>query len=273
MQRYGKLINTLLLAAIVCLAVDALPAAQEHSTSTSPAFDVVSIKEGIGAPKFCKYLNDRMACQLSLLHLIKEAYQVEYFQLDSPKWMGDSKAVNQNDRIFLLEATMPAGTTKETARLMLRQALANRFGLKIHRETRIIPAYALIPGKHGVKLHLADDPDNPKRWSADTPMGKLMAFKSTGPGMYKASSITLDSLALDVTYGAELDRPVVNMTGLTGAYDIELHWDPTPGIIYGMKDPAFLATMRSQLGLELEKRNLPIEILVIDHAETTPSAN
>ena len=271
----------LLLAAIICLTVDALPAAQEPSRSTSPAFDVVSIKQATGPLNGCKYLQDRVSCRTSLLELIREAYQVDYFRLDAPEWMagphiGGPQMIGGQPAhadTFLLEATMPAGTIKEAARLMLRQALADRFALKVHRETRIILAYALIAGKHGVKLQLAEDPDNPKMRSITTAAGTFKGFEVRGPGVFLASAIPLDSLAEKLTYEADLDRPVVNLTGLTGKYDFDLHWDPTPGIVYGMKDPAFLATLRSELGLELEKRNLPVEVLVIDHAETAPSAN
>ncbi len=103
--------------------------------------------------KPCKYFQERVSCETSLLNLIMEAHQLgTYFRLDAPKWTGD------NDYIFVLEANMPAGTTVDTARLMLRQALSDRFDLKV----RDIAVYALIPGKHDVKLRPANDQGNPR---------------------------------------------------------------------------------------------------------------
>lgn len=273
MARRGALLLThFLLAVAISLGVDALPsAAQQPSAPTPPTFDVVSIKHG-EAGMSCKFLQERLSCQASLLNLIKEAYRVEYFQIDAPKWIGDS---NDSDHIFLLEATMPTGTTQETARLMLQQALADRFGLKIHWDKRDIPVYALIPGKHGVKLQSAKDQSN-HQVSVTTPAGNtLKGSVIMQPGEFLAAGATLDFLALDLTYRADLDRPVVNMTGLRGEYDIDVHWTPTrqPNGIMTSEDPEFAIAACNQLGLQLEKRTVPFEILVVDYAESVPSAN
>ncbi len=263
------------LAVVVWLATLSANAQGPAPKAPHRAFDVISIKSAAGTPKFCKYLQDRVLCQISLLHLIKEAYQVHGFQLDAPKWMGDPEAVHDSDRIFTFEGTMPTGTSVDAARLMLRQALADRFDVKVHLEKRTIAAYALIPGKQGVKLQPARDPSNPQLRTIETPSGKLTGFLVAAPGVYMASAITLDFFALELEHRADLDRPVVNMTGLTAKYDVELHWEPTPqprGIVT-QADPEFLTAVRSQLGLQVEKRDLPIEVLVVDHAESVPSPN
>ena len=67
---------------------------------------------------------------------------------------------------------------------------------------------------------------------------------------------------------ADLDRPVVNMTGLTGFYDFQLKW--TPGMAGEQSDPSrpdFFTAITEQLGLKLEPRKHLMEVLVIDHAE------
>lgn len=282
MDRSGVLLRYFVLALIAMLGADMIPAApQEQPSLNAPlVFDVVSIEQAraprrsvapgepiAGTQTSCRYLQAQISCQLSILNLIHEAYQVEYFQLDSPKWTADS------DHIFAVTATMPAGTSAETARLMLRHALADRFDLKIHWERRIIPVYALIPGAHGVRLQPAEGA--PQIRSIDTPTGKVSGFLVAGPGVYKASAVTLDFLALDMGHRADLDRPVVNMTGLTGKYNIELNWEPTvqsKGVVT-QGDPGFLTAVRGQLGLQIEKRALPFEVLVVDHADSTPSPN
>ena len=70
-------------------------------------------------------------------------------------------------------------------------------------------------------------------------------------------------------------RPVVDMTGLKGAYKIDLHWTPEYEEVPGAsrKDVGILSVLEDQLGLKLESRKMPFDRIVVDHVERIPSAN
>jgi uncharacterized protein (TIGR03435 family) len=104
-------------------------------------------------------------------------------------------------------------------------------------------------------------------------MGTRKASMFSEPGRYYAALTSLDDFAGNLRWRAGLDRPVVNMTGLTGMYAFDLRWPPSETEGTGYVDPAILPAMEKQLGLRVEKRTLPFNVLVIDHVEGTPSAN
>lgn len=256
-------------------------APQASSDSTAPTFDVVSIRQTdptqiintpngprlIGAMnKPCDYLRDRVMCQLSLQRLIEEAFQLKEYEIAGPDWLASGS--------YVVQATMPLDTNKDTARLTLQSALEDRFSLKFHHELREVSVFELVPGKHGVKLRPADDPAHRKPLDVPSPMGHG-ATVSMRPGRFFAMAITLDWLAIYLRSLAELNLPVVNKTGLTGEYKFDLHWEPTddPNSFGRGKDPGFPDAVKSQLGLELKKSTDPVNMLVIDHIERTPSAN
>jgi uncharacterized protein (TIGR03435 family) len=255
--------------------------AQQAAPAPKESFDVLSVRQvyshsetsggttATSGPRIirCQYQPDRVRCQQTLRYLIEDAYQVTDGEVDAPMW------TNDKDHWFAIEGTMPPGTSKETAQLMLRQGLAERFGLQVHWEKRDTPVYALVPGKNGVKLQPVSDPEHPKLRPFTTPTGEKTAGMRTliMPGEYFASAITMDDLAEQLWGLAGLERPVVNMTGLTGRYDIDLHWMPPEPPAY--PDPAVLTVVETKLGLRLEKRTLPFKVLVVDHVEKAPSAN
>lgn len=92
-----------------------------------------------------------------------------------------------------------------------------------------------------------------------------------GAGEYFAAGTTWDLFAKNLRYRAGLDRPVVDMTGLPGKYSFDLKWLPTDPPNY--VDPAIIMVVEKELGLRLEKRVLPFNVLVVDHVEEMPSAN
>ena len=71
----------------------------------------------------------------------------------------------------------------------------------------------------------------------------------------------------------QLDRPVVDFTGLAGRFDLTLDWSPIDGPAENTTGPSVFTALEEQLGLRLEPRKLPLEILVVDHANKTPTEN
>ncbi|HEV3201893.1 MAG TPA: TIGR03435 family protein, partial [Bryobacteraceae bacterium] len=133
--------------------------------------------------------------------------------------------------------------------------------LRIHRETREVPAYALVVGKNGHKLQES---------SADAPGKNGVRSGRTGLHM-EASRGTMELLASQLSHSA--GRPVVDKTGLTGYYAFTFDWMPANATPESDPDtPSMFTAIQEQLGLKLEPTKAPREILVIDHAEK-PSEN
>jgi uncharacterized protein (TIGR03435 family) len=142
--------------------------------------------------------------------------------------------------------------------LMLQTLLEDRFQRKVHLETKELPIYALVVAKNGTKVHAIKD-------EGDTEIGG-------GDG----HQFTARQVSMQVFAGAlarQFGSPVLDMTGLTGVYDITLDYahddsaaaDNGPG-------PSIFTALQEQLGLKLEPRKGPVEVLVVDRAER-PSQN
>ncbi len=196
-----------------------------------------------------KYTPGRLTCNLALRSLIREAYSVKSWQVNGPAWLD----VDTYD----ISSTMPPDTSKATARLMLQALLAERFGLKLHREQKESPVYVLIAAKSGVKL----EPVLPKPDHWD---------QSMSAGRFTATAVPLSSFADSLS--GMLDLPVIDLTGLTNVYRIDLRWTPEYQTEPKRWDAAVLTAVQ-HLGLKLEVRKAPVEYLVIDHAERDPTAN
>jgi len=146
---------------------------------------------------------------------------------------------------------------------MMRKLLAERFGLKLHREQREMPAFALTVAKGGPKLEK----------SAGDPNGGPGSDGSVSNGVetHRYTNASMPELALMLMiYG---DRPIVDRTGLQGRYDIQLRWARDEAAATGTDAPPGLFTaMQEQLGLKLEAVKAPADVLVVDKVER-PSAN
>ena len=153
--------------------------------------------------------------------------------------------------------------TKDQLQQMLQSLLADRFQLKIHRETKEAPVYDLVVAKNGPKLKEVSS-------DADGPTGGLIGNSS---GMHLTQSKgTMEQLARWLT-GNGAGRPVFDKTGLTGYYAYTLDWvradrlpDPDSNIA------SIFSAVQEQLGLKLESAKALVEMLIVDHAEK-PSEN
>ena len=138
---------------------------------------------------------------------------------------------------------------------MLQSLLADRFHLALHRETREIPVYALVPGKNGPKFH-------------ESPPDAKGILRMNGRGKLVAMGGTMTQLAGWFSNANGVDRPVLDETGLGGHYDFTLEWaNPRTTDASDSTVPWIFTAMREQLGLKLEPRRAPVEVLVIDHVD------
>jgi uncharacterized protein (TIGR03435 family) len=172
-------------------------------------------------------------------------------ELETPAWMSDAN--------FDINAKLPEDTPRDRVREMLRTLLAERFHLETHRQKKKVPAYVLSVAKGGPKLKL----DN------ETNDGSF----SFGRGRIAARGISMTYLANRLS-GREfdLDRLVIDETGVKGAYDFELHW-AVEGAPPDAVDGSLFTSVKEQLGLELKGQEVEIDVLIVDRAERVPGEN
>lgn len=219
---------------------------------------------------------------------ISFAYKLSYFEGQAiraklPTW-------TRSDR-FDIEARGPANATKDQMRLMTQSLLADRFKLAVHFETRDQPIYNLVlakPGQTGPNLtpysdahpcvdvaHLSSAPANGAR---PTICGGISARgMPDGEITLSSSDVTVQKMADDfsVLPSANIDRPVVDRTGLAGKFDFTLQLpkgSQSRGISTDDSGPSFVEILRDQLGVKLESATGPVRSLIVDHIEE-PSAN
>jgi uncharacterized protein (TIGR03435 family) len=201
----------------------------------------------------------------SLRSILMSAYSLKQHQISGPQWIQTTG--------FDIEAKLPHGATKDQVKIMLQNLLTERFKLQAHRETREIPVFALVAAKGGPKLAAAKDPEDGG--------GSFGSWKANA--RWAATNTTTRNIADFLS--PLMERPVIDMTGLTAKYDFTLEWTPeypmvraasrAPGAEAEPSDPAptIFAAVQDQLGLKLEPRKAPVEILIVDRVEKTPTEN
>ncbi len=198
--------------------------------------------------------------QATLRQLISTAYKEilrDEYLTGGPRWL-DSEH-------FDLVAKAPPDTPIDTQRIMIQAVLAERFHLQVHRENRPMPVYALVVGKSGPKLHRAEG-------SNDSQACVPVRDSSQG-GMHRdCHNVTMAMLAewLPQMAQSQLDLPVVDLTGLGGAYDFQLDWTPLPPDGDQTIGSTIFTAVEKELGLKLEQRKHPMPTVVIDHVERIP---
>jgi uncharacterized protein (TIGR03435 family) len=146
--------------------------------------------------------------------------------------------------------------------LMLRSLLAERFGLITHIEKRNRNAYTLMVAEGGPKVSLANPPETPE----------ANPFSMSTPGVLKGRHVTADMLVKALS--GQLGEPVENLTRLTGSFDFTLQWRPdASGVADDGTRASLFTAIQEQLGLRLDARRVPIEVIVIDRLSLTPTPN
>lgn len=152
---------------------------------------------------------------------------------------------------------------QEQQQEMLRKLLAERFGLKFHREKRDLSIFAVTVAKGGPKLTATKSEANglPDQTGSNNGAEQMWRFTNNS---------TADFASMMQYF---LDRPVIDQTGLTGKYDFSLQWTTDATLNNDPKAPPGLFTaVQEQIGLKITPTKGSAEVLVIDHAER-PSAN
>jgi bla regulator protein blaR1 len=227
--------------------------------------------------------------------MIVLAWQIQPFQVSGgPSWIESLH--------WDITATGNHRFNPDEMPLMVQSLLEDRFQLKIHHETKELPVYALVlankNGKLGPQLTESKEgsctPFDPSKPPPPPPMPGKPQTRAMGcggmfmgPDRLGATATTIDRLAPAIS--RMLGRTVIDKTGLTGKYDIQLHWTPDqaqlqmmapPGGIppnmpqpqFDPNGPSIFTALQEQLGLKLESQKGPVDIVVIDSVEK-PSEN
>jgi uncharacterized protein (TIGR03435 family) len=228
---------------------------------SQPGFDAASVrvsapdKSTEGAWRGIRFAPGSLTIRdTTLSGILMAAYDLQFHQLAAPDWAGRER--------YDITARAAGAAGEPELRQMLRQLLADRFHVLLHREQKDIPAFVLLPGKKS---------------------SRLSECKDAGPGVMrgKGGEMIFEhySMAELAAFLAKLPgdrRPVLDQTGLTGRFDFSIEIvDSNPDNLLETKraaertltDPGFPAMLASQLGLKLEARTAPSEILVIDRIE------
>jgi uncharacterized protein (TIGR03435 family) len=225
----------------------------------SPAFEVATVKvnrSGSGGSNAPRLTNGRLwAENATLKQSLEVAYDLNALQISGPDWL-------DSDR-FDLAANAPQGVPDSDLMPMLQSLLKERFQLTAHRESKEMPAYDLIVAKGGLKISVFDPshipPTPPRNGAASMIIGAM----------------TMSQLARTLTPPA--GRPVVDKTGLEGRYFCAVTFSPLAAQVSSNAADAapldIFAAVQQQLGLKLEPKKEPLEVLVVDHAERTPREN
>jgi bla regulator protein BlaR1 len=192
----------------------------------------------------------------------------EYFDIEAKESEADIEAAK--------ELSMDERRTQLS--LMVQSMLAGRFGFKATIETRELPVYALVVAKGGTKMKQVQPDPLPPDGAPPPPGAHLPRLMKTGANQYTATAWPIDLMSDWLSHFDELgSRVIVNETGLKGNYDFVLS-----AVSVGSIEPTHEASdepttsiftaLQEQLGLKLEPRKAPVEVLIVDHAEQ-PSAN
>jgi len=212
------------------------------------AFDVASVKHdlsGGNGGRVNTVGGTFTATNSTLQALIRYAWDVKDYQIKAPAWM--------NDERYDIEAKPASGTGNRKMKFMLQNLLVKRFAMQLRSETQTRPIYALVVDKNGPKLRPSEPADS--------------STANSSTHNINANKIPLSIFASMLS--GQLDRLVIDETGLKGTYDIKLEWTPDSTEL----GTSVFTAIKEQLGLKLDSRTGPVAMIVVDKAERNPTAN
>jgi uncharacterized protein (TIGR03435 family) len=245
------------------LAAIAILAASSLHAQPGPAFTVVSVKLNPDPPNISGIhqitQGDIHFVHVALQRLILDAFRIQDYQVASTTSLTKGR--------WDVEATMPADSSPDQIAAMMRTMLEDRFGLQAHTEKRPIPVYVLT-SVDASKLKPTTDPS-----------GRL----SAGGGTTSATQIeiggrgTMSGLA-SLLNNIRIGRPVLDKTGLSGRYQIDIVYSPNIDLQNGagqddLSAPSIFTALKDKLGLKLEPRNEEFDCLVVDRVNQTATPN
>jgi len=253
----GKTVNNGRMQGIsVCIVMTALAC-----TALCQEFEVVSVKpnKSMSNSSSSRTNQGRLtATNVSLRSLIVRAYGMKDYQVEGPDWFRSERF----DVAAKFPEALPTDREKYNAGLhaMMQNMLVDRFKLAVHRDKKMLSVYELTVAKGGIKFKEVPDSDSHNEDSNNT--------------HYLGTCVSMEAFAEFLALRRDLpqDLPVLDMTGLKGFYNLTLDWVPelrqsveskgdASVIADSPSGPTLLVALQEQLGLKLETRRAPIEIL------------
>ncbi len=240
-----------------------LDRAQSLPGSHETAFEVASIRpssiwkaggEGNSRSKIEVSPNSLTMRNVDLNECVQWAYGVQSYRISG---------VHLNAERYDIFARAEASVQIHQLELMLQDLLAKRFNLKLHHEAKMIGIYELVPAKGGPKL------PGPKVVDI-SPSHSSESLPRVVDGNFVFQDTSMPEFAEKLSQLREIDRPVVDHTGIGGVFDITLKG--AASAMLQPDGPSLFTLVQEQLGLKLVSTKAPIDVLVIDHAEQ-PSVN
>src|SRR5215831_7260351 len=201
----------------------------------------------------------------SMVDLIRTAYGVDAEKVQGgPSWL-------DTDRFDII-AKAPANTPPETVKLMLQTLLADRFKLKVRMDSKSMPVFVLSAGKGKPKLKESEgSAASGCQGQPQTPQPGVIPY-----ALVTCHNRTMEQFAQDLhnMAGGYLTDPVVDQTGLKGAWDFDLKWTGR-GLLAaaGADGISIFDAVDKQLGLKLEPQKVPLSVIVVDRVNQTPTPN
>ena len=275
--RHCLLATAVILLFAAATAQQAANVANNEPPEKGPGFEVATIKPAeagngmswVGVPPTGLTVKN-----VPLHMLLREAFGFEDDRiLGAPAWVTTARF---DIEAKVADPDLPAWgkLTFEERRRMLQPLLEDRFKLKFHYETKILPVYALVIAKGGSKMKEFQPPGDPQ----------TNGLRQTGRGHIEAQGIGMGPVSHELSQ--QVGRTVLDRTGLTGKYNFTLDWEPDdPALMAGdaqsgqpgspppdSGNPSLFTAVQEQLGLKLESQKGPVSVVVIDHIEG-PSPN
>jgi uncharacterized protein (TIGR03435 family) len=245
-----------------------IPMAAFACVAWGQEFEVVSVKPNKSGSGSSRSHSDRgmlTASNMSLRSMIVQAYGMKDYQVEGPEWLRSEKF----DVAAKFPEVLPRDREKYAAalRAMMKQMLVDRFKIQTHTDQKTFAVYGLVVAKKGIRFK--EVPDDGSHSNSDN-----THFEGTGVSMARFAEFL----------SREVGEPVLDMTGLKGAYELKLDWvreqrttTETPSAVPVASDGPpgtnIPSALQDQLGLKLEARKAPIEVLIVDHVERVPTEN
>ncbi len=230
---------------------------------------------------------------VTLMSVLLRAYDVKPYQVawkaTGPDWLSSER--------YDITATIPPGATKGQFNLMLQRLVADRFHLALHHETKQLQGYELVRGKGGPKLKPSTE-RGPDVEVTEAPKTDVNGFPQlSAPGLVMMEGVRGTAVVSFLTARAqplsalvdllskEFRLPVRDKTGLAGKFDFTLEFAPQPpgalpppGSVErpdapDESGPNLMTAVQQQLGLKLEPKKIPVDVLIVDKADKIPTGN
>ena len=227
-----------------------------------------------------------------VLNILATAYKVTTLQVVAPDWT--------SNRRYDIVAKVPEGVTKEQVAIMWQNLLKDRFGLMLHHESREFQVDELTIAKRGLKMKPTESATDEEPFTPDSlkpgrngtlelngsgAVIMILPGAAGGPmGRMTVRGLTVSDIAARLSQ--QLRHPVVDKTGLTDKYDFVLEYTPDLSGVPPPPDPAtppvpqtsdlganLPSALEKQLGLRLTRAKAKLDVIVVDHVETTPTEN